>query len=102
MVPPVDISGGEVPLRANILIANRAEFIKFMARKGIQVVNECQSVHEVPFVGVGDQTAFPNAFRYGNEQVTLPCGPDQDFKNVEEVIRVIDEIPPDMFAEYSD
>ncbi|MBF0308881.1 MAG: DegT/DnrJ/EryC1/StrS family aminotransferase [Magnetococcales bacterium] len=84
---PVDLEGGEVPLRAECLCPRRGAFTQAMERAGIQVKPLGRNVDQYPhFAGQGP---FPRAASLDQQLVMLPSGPEQPLENVQETIRVM-------------
>ncbi|MBF0137612.1 MAG: DegT/DnrJ/EryC1/StrS family aminotransferase [Magnetococcus sp. DMHC-1] len=88
---PVDLAAGEIPLRAEYLVDERASFVQEMRENGIEVNPHPVSLHLFPHLGVARRD-FPNSLRYSGRVVTLPSGPDQPLENVQQTIAVIRKI----------
>ncbi|MBF0382236.1 MAG: DegT/DnrJ/EryC1/StrS family aminotransferase [Magnetococcales bacterium] len=88
---PVDIAGGEIPLRAEGYCQERDRFVVEMEKRGVAVSPQSLNLSSYPFIGA-DKNRYPNAQRYSQTMLTLPSGPDQPLANVERTVEIIHSI----------
>lgn len=85
-----DMERGEFPLYAECLCDDRADFMDFMARAGIQTRANYQPLHTVAHFQDGNAGRnFPHSDDYGSRCVILPCGPDRTAEELEAVASAI-------------
>ncbi|MBF0176628.1 MAG: DegT/DnrJ/EryC1/StrS family aminotransferase [Magnetococcales bacterium] len=85
---PVNLATGEIPLRAEYLVDERAAFVQHMRLRGIEVNPHPVSLHQFPHL-MAESQDFPHSLRYSGRVVTLPSGPDQPLENVAQTIDAI-------------
>ncbi|MBF0445478.1 MAG: DegT/DnrJ/EryC1/StrS family aminotransferase [Magnetococcales bacterium] len=88
---PVDIAGGEIPLRAEGYCKERDRFIAEMGQRGVAVAPQSLNLSSYPFIGA-NKKEYPFAQRYSQTMLTLPSGPDQPLANVEKTVEIIHSI----------
>jgi perosamine synthetase len=88
---PVDIAGGEIPLRAEGYCKDRNRFIAEMEQRGVAVAPQSLNLSSYPFIGA-NKNDYPNAQKFSQTMLTLPSGPDQPLLNVEKTVEIIHSI----------
>lgn len=84
---PVKTSGGEVPLYAEVLCAERDELREFLKSQKIEtrVVPPDLSVSEY----IENDGNFSNSKIFSGQGFYLPCGPEQPLENIDRVVEVL-------------
>jgi len=73
---PVDVAGGETPLRAGVLCSDPDQFIEAMAARGFEVVRQAPCLNCYDFIHAGEDATVYSAV-FSDHLLTLPSGPDQ-------------------------
>lgn len=84
---PVNIPKGEIPLYAEVLCSVREELIAFLASRGIQTRPFYPNLDTANYLACSEK--FPNSKVFGDQGMMLPCGPDQPFENIDQVIELL-------------
>ena len=82
------IKDGEFPLYIEVLIKkNRSKFINYMKKNNIFCRIFYNSLNEAPYLNVRE--SFKNSEVFSKNGIYLPCGPGQQVKDIERVIKKI-------------
>ncbi len=85
----VNISKGEIPLLIDIVSENRAEIISKLNSQDIPTCNYHNSLDKANYVQKSEDLIYSDYF--GSSVFHPPCGPDQDFSQIEKAIKLIKE-----------
>jgi len=85
---PIDVDAGEIPLYIEVLCQKRDELVAFLKTKGIQTRPFYPDLNCAEHLkNTGD---YPNARRFGEQGLVLPCGPEQPLDNIDCVLEALD------------
>lgn len=84
---PVSVEKGEIPIYVEVLCEEREKLISFLASHNIQTRPFYPDLNTASYLGACGE--FPNAKRFGERGLFLPCGPGQSSGNIDRVIEVI-------------
>ncbi|QWR77163.1 DegT/DnrJ/EryC1/StrS family aminotransferase [Candidatus Magnetomonas plexicatena] len=84
---PVDTEHGELPIYVEVLCAERDKLIKFLADRGIQARPTHPNLNTAAYFK--DNNIYPNSELFAQQELVLPCGPDQPMENVERLIEAL-------------
>lgn len=88
---PVDVAGGSIPIYVEVLCAERARLMEYLASNRVETRAFYPSLHLAPYFN--DRNAFPNADRFGEQGIFLPSGPSQPLENIGRVLDLLSEFP---------
>ncbi|MBF0466746.1 MAG: DegT/DnrJ/EryC1/StrS family aminotransferase [Nitrospirae bacterium] len=85
---PVDVEAGELPIYIEALCPQRDKLIQFLAERGIQARPTHPNLNTAAYFN--DSGNYPNSQLFSEQELVLPCGPDQSPENVERVIEALE------------
>jgi len=88
---PVDLDKGEVPVYNEVLVDERSEWIKRLAKVGIESRAFYPDLNTAPYFEQ-ESINFPNSRKYGLHGVYLPSGPSQKLTSIKHCIDKIKEL----------
>jgi dTDP-4-amino-4,6-dideoxygalactose transaminase len=88
------VDEGEVPLWAEVACAGRDQVAARLVERGIRTVPYPPCLADSPHLCAEGE--FPNAERFGERGLVLPCGTHQLEENLERVLDALHEIAPEV------
>lgn len=85
----VNIKNGEIPIYVEALCKNKNKFIKFMSKNKIEIRKMLPSINKAKYIS--NNKIFRNSKIFDKHGIFLPCGPDQNLKDIIIVTKKINE-----------
>jgi dTDP-4-amino-4,6-dideoxygalactose transaminase len=86
---PVNVEAGELPIYVEVLCPQRDALIKFLADRGIQARPTHPNLNTAAYFN--DEGDYSNSQLFSDEELVLPCGPDQLVENIDRVLEALGE-----------
>lgn len=84
---PVDIESGNLPLLVEVRTRYREQLAHYLAAQDVATSKFHPPLHQARYLKA--EGAFPNASRFADEGIVLPCGPSQPLENVDRCVELI-------------
>ena len=86
-IVPVSIEKGNLPLYVELLCKERSQLTEYLAKRNIQVRPVPPSINSSSYIESNPNLV--NSVRFAMQGLYLPCGPDQNIKDVKYVIKIL-------------
>jgi perosamine synthetase len=92
----VSVDTGEVPLFFEILSPHVTELRAYLTASGVATSHYHPALDRAAYLPTTtpEPNEFDNSTRFVDQTIVLPCGPDQPFENVAEVIQILRDWEP--------